>query len=642
MRNIRVNELHINSLSAERDSALNQSSTATGNVQKLRTDLDAAREELAKLRREHEMLLQEKTAIQEDHIALEKQNEAFYVENNKLTAQATQDQRRIRDLEQRVHQRDLMIQQLQADTTRNTAFGLEGENARLAEELELRNKEIDKLRGSLDKVNDRLDQRKLLDQTRRDNVYDRVHELKREHKAQINELTQEHEVGVAEMSREHKDRISELEHRLAEAEEELRNVSGKNDKLARVVVEREKDLINILRDINDNVGCGPRDDAATSEKGLPAERDTQSRVVNPARPAGILKKSAQALGEDLTGRYSIKSGMSFVSEHDDMTGPSMASLDSDELERENLEIGHDRKHSKSMPNVQDKEVQVETTSRPRRHSDTTRADAHLSDDEDENMTSAFFLPDITVQTEESAGELPPQVGQEDTRRVAFDDVAVENEEQTRVREHNTQAKSKQVASVQQKTVPSLSKDARRVLDSLCEHECRNCSICTRISTHEKHANCRVTTTTTVVSREGGAATRDDKKKAIRIPRPVPVTDRMPEPLLRGAYEDEPTMRPSQPPGQALAIVMKQMEDEIRHLEMEINAKQARLNVSDKSLSRRDRKALTAELHELLRRHDARSDQLYNLFDVLEGQKIAGQTMTQEEVDMTINSILAAH
>ncbi|GAB0138577.1 hypothetical protein EsDP_00006806 [Epichloe bromicola] len=164
--------------------------------------------------------------------------------------------------------------------------------------------------------------------------------------------------------------------------------------------------------------------------------------------------------------------------------------------------------------------------------------------------------------------------------------------------------------------PVLSTNARRVLDGLCKHSCRNCIVCARITSHRG-----------VVSSSEAAS----GKKRVSVPRPVPVTDRN----LTG---DDLTMRPSQAPGYALALVIKGLEDEAEHLQLELTRLQAEYNSRDKAIGRRDRLNMAESIRTLLKRMEVKNDQIYSLYDVLEGQKAAGQAMTEEEVEMTVLNI----
>ncbi|KAG6012199.1 hypothetical protein E4U43_007896 [Claviceps pusilla] len=172
------------------------------------------------------------------------------------------------------------------------------------------------------------------------------------------------------------------------------------------------------------------------------------------------------------------------------------------------------------------------------------------------------------------------------------------------------------AHAESESCPALSTDARRVLDDLYHHSCSNCIVCTRITSHRG-----------VVSSSEAAS----GKKRVSVPRPVPATDRN----LTG---DDLTMRPSQAPGHALALVIKGLEDEAQHLQLELTRLQAQYNGKDKAVGRRERLHMAESIRTLLKRVEVKNDQIYSLYDVLEGQKAAGQAMTEEEVEMTVLNI----
>jgi hypothetical protein len=169
--------------------------------------------------------------------------------------------------------------------------------------------------------------------------------------------------------------------------------------------------------------------------------------------------------------------------------------------------------------------------------------------------------------------------------------------------------------------PALSADARRVLDQLCHHDGANCTVCARVASFQ------------TVTNDDGSTTKENKK--ILIVKPIPVSERMPSP---GPYDEEPTMRPANTPGLALATVMKALEDELAHLKIELGKWQAVYNKHDASLSMRKRKALKAKVEALLKAIDTKADQIYNLYDVLEGQKHSGQELSEVDVEITLQSL----
>ena len=155
-------------------------------------------------------------------------------------------------------------------------------------------------------------------------------------------------------------------------------------------------------------------------------------------------------------------------------------------------------------------------------------------------------------------------------------------------------------------------------NGLVEHEDQNCTVCRRIIRpgidHQHNLS------------------RDQK---FVIPKPVPVSQRMPEP---SEYVDEPTIRPSQPPGEALATVLKGLEDELTHTKIQLNHAQSLYNAHDPALSKRERKSVGERIQRLLKVMDVKADQIYALYDVLEGQKDAGEEISKEEIEITLQSI----
>jgi hypothetical protein len=161
----------------------------------------------------------------------------------------------------------------------------------------------------------------------------------------------------------------------------------------------------------------------------------------------------------------------------------------------------------------------------------------------------------------------------------------------------------------------LSESAQKVLDSVAGHDGRNCTVCKRLLP------------------EG--VTHNHNDSHVTVPKPIPVSERMPEPSV---YNEEPTLRPSRPPAEALATVLKGLEDELSHLKMQLAVAQQSFSKHDASLGKRQRKSLSNKIEKLLKEIDTKADQIYALYDVLEGQKQDGQEMTEKEMEVTLQSI----
>jgi hypothetical protein len=80
------------------------------------------------------------------------------------------------------------------------------------------------------------------------------------------------------------------------------------------------------------------------------------------------------------------------------------------------------------------------------------------------------------------------------------------------------------------------------------------------------------------------------------------------------------MRPAQSPREALATVVKGLNDERIHLTAELAVQQAMLSEHDPSLGARRRAAIDVSIQDLMRRLAWLDGQIYRLHDVLEGQE----------------------
>ena len=72
--------------------------------------------------------------------------------------------------------------------------------------------------------------------------------------------------------------------------------------------------------------------------------------------------------------------------------------------------------------------------------------------------------------------------------------------------------------------------------------------------------------------------------------------------------------------------------------MQLSQQEALYNQHDPALSKHKRKIVYARIQKLLVAIEARMDQIYALYDVLEGQKTSGQMMKEEEVEVTLQNL----
>lgn len=128
----------------------------------------------------------------------------------------------------------------------------------------------------------------------------------------------------------------------------------------------------------------------------------------------------------------------------------------------------------------------------------------------------------------------------------------------------------------------------------------------RKSTHKDHDN-----NNCMVCRREGLATSADED--VRVPKLVAVSLRMPDDV-------EATLRPARSPRDALALVVKELQDERAHLHMELAVMRTMLEAHDASLGNHKRREINASIQDILRKLEIKDMQIYNLYDVLEGQK----------------------
>ncbi|PNS21738.1 hypothetical protein CAC42_1592 [Sphaceloma murrayae] len=105
-----------------------------------------------------------------------------------------------------------------------------------------------------------------------------------------------------------------------------------------------------------------------------------------------------------------------------------------------------------------------------------------------------------------------------------------------------------------------------------------------------------------------------KETTKTVPMPKPVSDR------DDVDATNMTVRPAEEPRQALARVLKGLQDEVVHLKLELEHKQKEYGRHDPAVGRRRRTEIKERMEELIKEVEKRSEMVYRLYDVLEGQK----------------------
>ncbi|KAL8709072.1 MAG: hypothetical protein Q9220_006093 [cf. Caloplaca sp. 1 TL-2023] len=101
---------------------------------------------------------------------------------------------------------------------------------------------------------------------------------------------------------------------------------------------------------------------------------------------------------------------------------------------------------------------------------------------------------------------------------------------------------------------------------------------------------------------------------------------------------DPTPRPSQSPDEAFTAVVDSILTELASQKAQLAKYQNAYDRQDATLSQKQRKQIFAKREALQRSIDMKADQLYNLKDVSEGQKQRDQSLTHEQVNDTLHSL----
>ncbi|KAI9674890.1 MAG: hypothetical protein M1829_003630 [Trizodia sp. TS-e1964] len=132
---------------------------------------------------------------------------------------------------------------------------------------------------------------------------------------------------------------------------------------------------------------------------------------------------------------------------------------------------------------------------------------------------------------------------------------------------------------------------------------------------------------------------NSRKQDIKKDKPATIPAKPAQRIPEYEFNDDPTIRPSEPPGVALASVMKGLQDELAVLKQRASKYQAMYDSHDPELSKRRRKAVLEKITSLLQLVDTKADQIYSLHDVVLAQESAGiEVISQEQAEVTLQSI----
>lgn len=675
----------------------------TAELNGIRQELASLNNEMQRLRESYESLREERAMLAEDHASMEHQNESYYKENKSLRSKIESGDRRISDLEKGISRRDQLINELQANMTKTQMTEpagireydeLASKVQRLTEQHSAEHQKKDALvQARDDKIRSLTDHLLRIQEQLSDSL---VQQREIMHlKDELNELRQ-HE-AMWQRDRTKNGRMTRIEGRLSKdlqhhqkleaqwAEEKfllqrrIEQLSGALRTVRQATKNADLTQTNNVNTTEQPAKATPLNDPSLTAKQVASEQSAKSEAVNvdddltrqidmteesdflsvlTGDPVVELKDVTDQLqlrkqnpdqdGEDTSAGNTVQTGDSDLPS---LPGPVHRRSKSDNVLTFNQKpVGILKKSTKF---AQDDNTTGVFSVQSRQSAVSIRSQRSYSS-ASENMTSAFIIPDLTIQKgaditseQQGAAQHGKEVATDNTaqnknrsaskERTAelfrkFENVSqtLRSTSQEHVRkaaETDKRVQNRHRSLSEERRTALLSKEAAFVLDSMCRHKTTNCTVCARMTRPTvRHQS----------SRRVSAVEGITLKKHVRIQRPVPVSERVQQ--SAEDYTEEHTMRPSMPPGNALAIVIKELEDEARHLELQMEATMSEIFKLPKATDQRKRKLLTIKHHDLQREYESKSAQLYKLHDVLEGQKQAGQLMTLEEMDVTIASI----
>ncbi|KAK7985277.1 hypothetical protein PG988_002899 [Apiospora saccharicola] len=598
------------------------------------------------LQSEYKVIVEEKQTLRQDNLSLERQNDKFFHDTKSLQQKNSLLERRVGDLQDdnaKLHQ---MVDSANTQTgtmtfdVKDMRDRLEKKNRELADENAQLQQQVVSLQSDYATKRLQFEQEKRRMEEEQDYLHDQVNRISKRFERVVQD-SEERDLEFEERQASLTQQLQDIANREAALAARLRE-SGDQESTLQRELQRRTEAINEAQRIAREV-----QNMKTSNKPVKITRivePTTSKIRSTTSDLSVRNTMSQDLQmeDDYTQQIDLTHGSDF--------GDAFARAD--------------------MNRLQNALRQNQSASRQQRRGDISEeylddVDAGFTEDMSQSLPPAFIpernaSPSMKTKAARAKGQgaqskrLPSGIlknTQQHTRRISEQDNTTgrfsvkSGLSDLSLPDHTTESNPSswmilpsmlESAGLREKPLgeatrdltkehtkrpmPSLSKEARRVLDGLChDHDCSNCIVCTRIKAHTSSST---------------------RKTTIRVEQPVPVTDRVAnqEPVEGTAFEDQPTMRPARDPAIALAVVIKNIKDELAHVKSKLMAKQTELNELDPSFGRRHRQQLNAEISQLSRLSEMKCEQLYQLYDVVEGQKMSGQQMSQEELEITIMSI----
>jgi hypothetical protein len=296
----------------------------------------------------------------------------------------------------------------------------------------------------------------------------------------------------------------------------------------------------------------------------------------------------------------------------DLNLTELSFIDSNQIAqlRRALEEERARLRASSAPPPEEQTREDTVRSQRQTREDTVRSVASAKSERRPSLVRKSSLKDTTrtnaTQFEEDTGNLSnldADTEATQTKQSAIDASMLSNTSRRR-RSAPTEMTSAFIVPDIKLEATQTTSASQRVINK--DHDNANCTVC----------------------RRDGLTTATD---AFRVPKLIPVSSRMPD-------DADATMRPARSPKEALALVVKELQDERFHLHAELAVQRALLEHHDPSLGNRQRREYNASIQGFLRRIEIKDTQIYNLYDVLEGQQ--ADDLTELDVEDLTQQIRA--
>ncbi|EGS19033.1 uncharacterized protein CTHT_0056550 [Thermochaetoides thermophila DSM 1495] len=662
----------------------------------IQKDLAAARDELASVCQKYEALQKEKRELSHENAMMERQNEDYYQQTKKLQAQVAARDQHIADLRKGIKTRDDMIDTMQGlngdEAVLELNAELEAEVEELKKKVEMQTLKLQQREVDIDTKESKI---RLLRQQNQDlaaeneKLVEEIHRLRAEQ-----EDLHDHLLDQRQRMKEHRDSGKHVngmvEHHIDY--EDARKLDSREADRREAAVRKVKELTSRINEIAEREFLGGSKTPAKVAR-IISPRQERHDEIDPDHHHHhhhhhhLHHLHHQYDGGEKNGAYEEEDTLDRLAQ--------LATRSHDDADAIEVEIAKLRKTYEELIAQQQRDnmyaVDMEESGRIRSAQQTPRAARGRSKSDSRTpraqsrtpkggkLTGILKKPSQSQFNDDDAARFSVKsamsiVGHEDqddpfsagldaastprrARRATASGVVSDSEgdntprpaNRERVRRHSDAS----IIELNRQRTPGKmqqNRDVKQVLDSLCKHNSTNCNICLRIAAvpnaaisvpdGSKPAEPLLTAEDISRGKKTVTASKPIPPSALNnansvITNTVPQTPNRPVPLP----EDQPTIRPSMPPGEALAVLIKETRDEIDHLQMRLRSLNEKYFAMDKAVGMRERRKLMGDIQRLQAELEAKSGHLYRLYDVLEGQREAGQEMRRDEVEVTVLSWL---